>query len=85
MFRQSQEHSFELTFAGAGLIKTACNRYGSNLGFERAKSRGFEQKAVSKVRTPRQRVPIFKIRESFGRQNPIRSITCKQAFEGLKY
>jgi hypothetical protein len=47
---------------GAASNKTACNRYGSNLGFERARSRGFEQKAVSTVRSPRQRVTVFKIR-----------------------
>jgi hypothetical protein len=64
--------------------KTACNRYVSNSGFELAKSRGFEQKAVSTVRSPRQRVTFFKIREIIGRKNSIRSTACKQAFEGLK-
>ena len=61
------------------------NRYGSNSRFERVKSRGFEQKAVSTVRIPHQRVTFFKIEGSFRGKNPIRSITCKEAFEGLKY
>jgi len=69
---------------GATSTKKACNRYGSNLGFERARSRGFEHKAVSTVRSPRQRVTFFKIGSSFGRNKSFRSITCKQAFEGLK-
>ena len=34
---------------GAASTKTACNRYGSNLGFKRARSRSFKQKAVSDV------------------------------------
>jgi|GEM_PF-2305434 hypothetical protein len=62
---------------GAASTKTACNRYGSNLGFERARSRGFEQKAVSTVRSPRQRVTFFKIGGSFGRNKSIRSTGVK--------
>jgi len=81
--------AFARVFFGLMLVcsiaKTACNRYGSNSGFERAKSRGFEQKAVSTVRSPFKRVTFFKIGESLRRKNSIRSTTCKQAFEGLKY
>jgi hypothetical protein len=53
---------------GATSLKTACNRCGSNSGFELAKSRGFEQKAVSTVLSPFKRVTFFKIGESFGRK-----------------
>jgi hypothetical protein len=83
--RQSQKHSFEWSCWWVTSLKTACNRYGSNSGFERAKSRGFEQKAVSTVRVPHQRGTFFKNAESFGRKNSIRSTAYKQAFEGLKY
>jgi len=83
--RQSQKHFFEWSCWWATSLKTACNRYGSNSGFERAKSRGFEQKAVSTVLSPFKRVTFFKIGESFKRKNSIRSTACKQAFEGLKY
>jgi hypothetical protein len=65
--------------------KTQSNQHGSNSGFELAKSRGFEQIAVTTVRSPRQRVIFFKIGESFGRKNSIRSTAYKQALEGLKY
>jgi hypothetical protein len=54
---------------GAASTKTARNRYGSYLCFERARSRDFEQNAVSTVRVLRQRVTFFKIGESFGRKN----------------
>jgi hypothetical protein len=49
------------------------------------KSRGFEQKAVSTVRSPFKRMTFFKIGESLRRKNSIRSTAYKQAFEGLKY
>jgi len=83
--RQYQEHSFEWSFWWAATHKTACNRYGKNSGFELAKSRGCEQKAVSTVRAPHQRGTFFKNAKSFGRKNLIRSTAYKQAFEGLKY
>ena len=55
--------------------KIACNRYGSNSGSELAKSRGFEQKAVSTVQVPHQSVTFFKNGESFGRKKSIRLIS----------
>jgi hypothetical protein len=64
---------------GAASTKTARNRYGSYLCFERARSRGFEQNAVSTIKAPGQRVPFFKIGESFGRKKSIYLITIRPA------
>ena len=71
--------------ARAASTKTARNRYGSNLCFERAKSRAFEQKASQQFDHPIKGWHSSRTGKGLKEKNFIKSITCKQAFEGLKY